>query len=37
MPRRPRIDMVGYYHLVNRDVEQRVIYKGDEGYGYHLV
>lgn len=26
MPRRPRIDMVGYYHIVNRGVEQRVIY-----------
>ncbi len=32
MPRRPRIDMVGYYHIVNRGVEQRVIYKEHEDY-----
>lgn len=32
MPRRPRIDMVGYYHIVNRGVEQRVIYKDDEDF-----
>ncbi len=32
MPRRPRIDMVGYYHIVNRGVEQRVIYLDSEDY-----
>ena len=32
MPRRPRIDMVGHYHIVNRGVEQRTIYKDDEDY-----
>jgi hypothetical protein len=32
MPRRPRVDMVGYYHVLNRGVEQRVVYKDDEDY-----
>jgi len=32
MPRRPRIDMVGDYHIVNRGVEQRVVYKEHEDY-----
>jgi len=32
MPRRPRIDMVGYYHLVNRGVEQRIVYNDDEDF-----
>ena len=32
MPRRPRIDMVGYYHVLNRGVEQRVIYLDDEDF-----
>ncbi len=32
MPRRPRIDMAGYYHIVNRGVEQRVVYKKHEDF-----
>ena len=36
MPRRPRIDMVGYYHIVNRGVEQRVIYKDNEDFKMFL-
>jgi len=32
MPRRLRIDMVGFYHIVNRGVEQRIVYKDDEDY-----
>ena len=32
MPRRPRIEMAGYYHIVNRGVEQRVVYKDDEDF-----
>ena len=36
MPRRPRIDMVGYYHIVNRGVEQRVVYKEHEDFEMFL-
>lgn len=36
MPRRPRVDMVGYYHIVNRGVEQRVVYKDDEDFEIFL-
>lgn len=36
MPRRPRVDMVGYYHIVNRGVEQRIIYKEYEDYEIFL-
>lgn len=36
MPRRPRIEMVGYYHIVNRGVEQRIIYKEHEDYEIFL-
>ncbi|MEA3523060.1 MAG: transposase [Campylobacterota bacterium] len=32
MPRRLRVDMVGYYHVLNRGVEQRKIYKDDEDF-----
>jgi len=32
MPRKPRIEIAGYYHIVNRGVEQRVIFKEDEDY-----
>ena len=32
MPRRPRIDMVGNYHIVNRGVDKRVIYKNEEDF-----
>lgn len=36
MPRRPRIDMVGYYHIVNRGVDKRVVYKDDEDFKTYL-
>ena len=32
MARRPRVDMVGYYHIVNRGVEQRIVYKEEEDF-----
>ncbi len=32
MPRKPRIEIAGYYHIVNRGVEQRVIFKEKEDY-----
>ncbi len=34
MPRRPRIEIVGYYHIINRGVEQRVIFKEACDYEY---
>ena len=37
MPRRPRIDMVGHYHIVNRGVDQRVVYKEHEDYETFLT
>ncbi|WP_345975312.1 transposase [Sulfurimonas sp. HSL3-7] len=36
MPRRPRVDMVGYYHIVNRGVEQRIVYKVKDDYTMFL-
>ncbi len=32
MPRKPRIEIAGYYHIINRGVEQRVIFKEAEDY-----
>ena len=32
MARRPRIDIAGYYHIVNRGVEQRVVFETKEDY-----
>jgi REP element-mobilizing transposase RayT len=37
MPRRPRIEMVGYYHIVNRGVEQRITYEEQEDFETFLV
>lgn len=34
MPRKPRIEIAGYYHIINRGVEQRVIFKEKEDYEY---
>jgi REP element-mobilizing transposase RayT len=34
MPRKPRIDMAGYYHIINRGVEQCVVFKEAEDYAY---
>lgn len=36
MPRRPRIDMMGYYHIVNRGVEQRVVYNDNDDFAIFL-
>ncbi len=32
MPRKPRIEIAGFYHIVNRGVEQRVVFKEKEDY-----
>ncbi len=32
MPRKPRIEIAGYYHIINRGVDQRVIFKEAEDY-----
>ena len=34
MPRRPRIEIAGYYHIINRGVEQRIIFKEADDYEY---
>ena len=34
MPRKPRIEIAGYYHIVNRGVEQRTVFKEAEDYEY---
>jgi len=34
MPRRPRIEIAGYHHIINRGVEQRVIFKEPTDYEY---
>lgn len=34
MARRPRIEIAGYYHIINRGVEQRVIFKEKDDYEY---
>lgn len=34
MPRKPRIDIPGYYHVINRGVEQRVVFAEEEDYRY---
>jgi len=34
MPRKPRIDIDGFYHIVNRGVEQRVVFEEKEDYTY---
>ena len=32
MPRKPRIEIAGYYHIINRGVEQRAIFKEENDY-----
>lgn len=34
MARRPRIEIAGYYHIINRGVEQRVVFKEPSDYEY---
>jgi putative transposase len=36
MARSPRIDSIGYYHVLNRGVEKRVIFLEDLDYTYFL-
>jgi len=36
MPRRPRLDVIGKYHIVNRGVERRVVYKDEKDFNYFL-
>ena len=36
MPRKPRIEIAGYYHIINRGVEQRVVFKEEEDYEYFI-
>jgi REP element-mobilizing transposase RayT len=34
MPRRPRIEIAGYYHIINRGVEQRAVFEEPADYEY---
>ena len=34
MPRRPRIEINGYYHIINRGVEQRTVFKEPADFAY---
>ena len=34
MPGKPRIEIAGYYHIFNRGVEQRVVFKEAEDHEY---
>jgi len=34
MPRRPRIEIPGFYHIINRGVEQREVFQEPEDYQY---
>ena len=34
MPRKPRIEIAGYYHIVNRGVEQRTVFLEADDYEY---
>ena len=34
MPRKPRIEIPGYYHIINRGVDQRAVFKEKEDYEY---
>lgn len=36
MPRRPRIDCLGHYHIINRGVDRREVYKDKEDFDYFL-
>ncbi|MDD2451131.1 MAG: transposase [Sulfurovum sp.] len=34
MPRKPRIEIAGYYHIINRGVEQRTVFEAPADYEY---
>ena len=36
MPRKPRIDIPGFYHIINRGVEQRVVFLESSDYEQFL-
>jgi len=36
MPRRPRIDLAGFHHVVNRGINRANIYEGDADYEMFL-
>jgi len=36
MPRRPRIEMVGSYHVINRGVDRKIVYKDKKDFEYFL-
>ncbi len=36
MPRRPRIDLAGYHHIINRGINRSDIFKSDEDYEMFL-
>lgn len=39
MPRKPRIEITGYYHIINRGVEQRnklIVETYKDGYSQHM-
>ncbi len=36
MPRKPRIEINGYYHIVNRGVERRVVFEENDDYEYFI-
>jgi len=36
MPRRPRIEIVGYYHIINRGVNRGIIFRDVDDYEYFL-
>lgn len=36
MPRLPRIEIAGFYHIINRGVEQRVIFEEKEDYDFFI-
>ena len=37
MPRKPRIEIPGYYHIINRGVEQRAVFGDNKDYEYFIV
>lgn len=36
MPRKPRIDIAGFYHIVNRGVERRVVFYDKDDFEYFI-
>lgn len=36
MPRKPRIEIAGFYHIINRGVEQRIVFQEKEDYDFFI-